>query len=190
MARRVDGNEYLNGTLGVDIDVASMGASQLGVKAGTSSNDAAVGGVLSVTTATGANVGTGEDDLTSYTVPANTLATNGQSIRFEAAGTLGANTNTKTIRVYFAGGSIFDSGNIGGLSDPYWYVQGRIVRTGATSQVTACFGGSKGALLKTVVTGASGTLSGTCVLKVTGEAVSNNDIVLTMFVVSYDDQNS
>jgi hypothetical protein len=46
------------------------------------------------------NVGTGEDDLITYTLPANTLAAEGQSLEIEAGFSLAANANSKTLKMY------------------------------------------------------------------------------------------
>lgn len=104
--------------------LTSVGATWLGVRAGTSSNDAAVGGVLYVTaTDVGRPGTTSEDTLASYTVPANTLAVNLQSLWFEAHGVFSfAVAGTKTLRVYFGSTVIFDLSLSTGVT--LWSVKG------------------------------------------------------------------
>ncbi len=182
----------------VGINIASPNASQLGVKAGTSTNDAAVGGVLYQTTTQGANVGAGEDDLASYSVPANTLSANGMSLWFEAWGTLANNTNSKVIRVRFTAGSgttqVFAANAVttaaGGFA---WTLRGRVIRTGAATQkahATIVYGAATVVPQAGSTTALDQTLSGAVTLKVTGEAVSNSDILLEGFIVGYDDANT
>lgn len=182
------GNLVITGALtttGITVNDGSVA-----IEAGSSANDAKAGGVLYVATPTTGNVGAGEDDLASYTVPANTLATNGQSLWFEAWGTLAGNTNTKTVRVRFDGTLIYSTQNIGGAATPYWFLRGRIVRTGATAQVAYGEGGGH-ATTPAISTGtAAATLANALVLKVTGEAVSNNDIVINGFIVGWDNNNT
>lgn len=148
-----------------------------------------VGGLLSALTTTTGNVGTGEDDLLSYSVPAALLAANGDSIFFQAAGTIANNVNAKRIRVKFGATTILDSGAAGiPVSTAIeWTLQGRIIRTGAATQ--KCH-----ATLNTSSISFTGfssyetaaeTLSGAVVLKLTGEATSDNDIVQEAMTVEF-----
>jgi hypothetical protein len=170
------------------IGVSSGNASKLGVEAGQSNNDASVGGVLYTTTTQVGNVGTGEDDLASYSVPANTLSTNGMSLWFEAALTITSSANNKRVRIRFGTTGtnlLYDSGT---LVTGTIVIRGRIIRTGATSQKGyAIYASAAGAQL---VTNLNQTLSGAVTLKITGEAVANNEVLLESFVVGWDDANS
>lgn len=58
---------------------------------------------LSTIYANGALTGTSEEVLATYTVPANTLATNGQALRIRVWYTLGANSNSKSVRLRWGG---------------------------------------------------------------------------------------
>lgn len=69
-------------------------------------------------------------DAYSYTVPANTLTTNGESIKAVYAGTVNSNQIT-SVEVMFAGTSIFWSDEISLIGD--WRLDVDIVRTGATT---------------------------------------------------------
>jgi hypothetical protein len=183
MALLPTGQAFLGG-------LTSGGASVLGVKAGTSSNDAAVGGVLYVTTTQTGNVGTGTDDIAAYTVPANTLAVNNQSLWFEAWGTIANNANAKTMQAVFGGTTLGSWTFSTGQADT-WIVRGRIARTGAATQkgmigVAARFAAQPNQVLSSPAE----TLSGTVALKIQGIGTSNNDIVCEGFVVGYDDANT
>lgn len=54
-----------------------------------------------------ASVTTGEIDAQSYTLPANSMTTDGQKIVFDAAFTHAANTNSSTWKFYVAGNALF-----------------------------------------------------------------------------------
>lgn len=154
------------------------------VKAGSSSSTGKVGGVLKTDTTAVGNVGAGEDDLITYSVPASTLGTNGDYITFDMAGTFAANANTKRVRIKFGATTLFDTTALifNGVD---WRAEGKIIRTGATTQKAICTFSSATTLLTQIAdyTTPGETLSGAITLKATGEATSNNDIVQEFLVV-------
>jgi hypothetical protein len=181
----VDGASTLAGNVTVTGDLMKL--------AGTSSNDAKAGGVLYVTTAATGNVGTGQDDIAVYSVPANTLAANNQSLWFEACGTLAANGNSKEIRVHFGTSGTSQIADYPvTINNAQWVIRGRIWRTGAATQkaYATILGFNLGASDGRLVTTLNQTLSGAVSLRITGEAVSNNDIVCEAFTVGFDDANT
>lgn len=111
-------------------------AGLLDIKAGTSSGvEARVGGVLFKSTTQTASVGTDDYALLTYTVPANTLAVNLDSIRFRAWGSTANNANAKTLRAFWgglAGDQIFSFG-LDASSAEEWVLEGEIYRTGAST---------------------------------------------------------
>jgi hypothetical protein len=111
--------------------ITSMGGSgYLATQAGTSGNDAAVGGVLYVDSGTHANSSTTNTDLASYSVPASTLAVNNQSLEFEAWGTIVANANAKTLTLAWGSDTWTLFSTAGGVVAYTWKLRGRIIRTG------------------------------------------------------------
>ena len=70
-----------------------------------------------------------------YTLPANTLATNGDKVIIRAWGYFGATVNAKTIRLQYAGNDIANfiatTSNAG-----TWVMTGEITRTAASAQIT------------------------------------------------------
>lgn len=169
--------------------LVTAGASNVGMVAGTSSNDAAVGGVLTTKFTTTGNVGTGEDVLWSYSVPADTLAVNGQSLEIVFYVEVANNFNAKTLRIKFGGTTIDTIAYATGAAYATLF-RLRIIRTGATSQLvieefTVTAGGSG---VKS--TTAAETLSGAVTFQVTGEATSNNDVVLKFGEIAWRDVNS
>jgi hypothetical protein len=70
-----------------------------------------------------------------------------------------------------------------------WRVSGRIFRTGATTQLQS----SAGLVNDATVVGhnlPAETLSGAVTIRVTGQGTSNDDVVLTQFIVGWDDVNT
>jgi hypothetical protein len=186
-----------NHELGFLVNNAQVAAISTGgvfsIKAGTSSGtEARVGGVLYVVTSQIGNVTTGEDDLASYTVPASTLATDDDSLWFEAALTVTNNANAKTLRVRFGttGTNLVFTLALTTNTANTMQLRGRIYRDGAALQRSICSMIAATQNQSQSVTGLDQTLSGTVVLKVTGEGVSNNDIVINSFIVGWSPANT
>jgi hypothetical protein len=161
-----------------------------GVIAGTSTTYAKVGGTINVNTTVVGNVGAGEDDLMTYSVPANALATNGDRIEFEMAGTFAANGNNKRVRIKYGATTLLDTTALA-FNNADWSAKGQIIRTGAATQKAFCVFRSGSALLNSTsdYTTPAETLSGAVTLKATGEATSNNDITEEMFTVEWHPVN-
>lgn len=136
---------------------------------------------INVNTTSVGNVGAGEDNLMTYTLPSSTLSVNGDSINFRASGTIANTANAKRIRVKFGATTILDTGaGVIPISRAYnWTAEGEVIRTGATTQKCNVTINVDYSTIFTFVgySTAAETLSGTVVFKLTGEAVSNNDIV-------------
>lgn len=136
--------------------------------------DLAMGGTLTNMVTTTGNVGAGEDDLISFTIPAAQLSKDKDSIEFYAFGTFAANANTAQVKLYFDGTAFFDSGSLvfNGLT---WEARGIIIRTSATTQKIAGNFGVSGTLLGALTTTTryyatdNATLSGATIFKATGQ---------------------
>jgi hypothetical protein len=94
--------------------------------------DCSVGVVYKNTGTAQTTAVTTQEDLMSYTIPGGTLKP-GKRVRIKAYGTLGANTNGKTVRIYFG------SSSIGGIATPNangtdWSVDAEVEILGITSQ--------------------------------------------------------
>lgn len=133
------------------------------------------------------NVTTGEDDLMSYTIPADALAQAGHLIRVIAWGSLANNANAKTLKGYFGSGT-FLSLSMTASAALNWYVDAYIIRTGSDTQDTlaqvqegvATLAASKQATILGTLT-ADEDVANT--LKFTGEATSTNDILQEGMIV-------
>jgi hypothetical protein len=129
------------------------------------------------TTQTG-NVGSGEDNLIDYSLPANTLGSNGDYLEIVAFGTMAANANNKTLKLYFGSTAIYDSGALS-INGASWVLRATVIRTGASSQKCIVSVVSDDATLvdSASYNTASESLSGSVTIKCTGEATSNDDVV-------------
>jgi hypothetical protein len=151
------------------------------VIAGTSTGLAVQGGTLKVnTTTTGNGADTTEDNLITFSVPANTLTVNGDHLEFDVAGSFANSTDNKQLKVKWGATTIFDTGSLNGatLGASSWRAHGKIIRTGsATQKCTTEFtlsGALLGALTTTTTTYATAaeTLSSASTFKCTGQNLS------------------
>lgn len=166
--------------------LTSVGASLLGIQAGASNNDAAVGGMLYAQPLSVGNVGAGEDDLLNFSLPANTLSANGMMLEMWAVFTTVNNANAKTIRIHFGATTLATRSQPGGgiADEIVFHMLG--MRTGATSQrwIVEIEGGTP-----SIVT-TSETLSGAVAIRFTGEGVSSGDVTLNQVSIEYKDANT
>lgn len=143
------------------------------------------GTILNVNVTEVGNVGSGEDNLITYDVPANTLDTNGQYLHFVMAGIFAGNVNNKTIKVYFGSTVLLDTGALAVASAADWMIDGYIIREGASVQKCSVrFSSSFGTLMATAnYVGGTEDLTTQLTLKATGTATSNDDIVQESLIV-------
>lgn len=152
----------------------------------TTTDVAKVGGVISVNLAPVGNVGTGEDNLMTYTLPASALGTTNDFIEINGFGSLAANANTKRVRVYFGATVILDTTALA-LNSGNWQFTARVYRTGAATQYAEADWSKTvaGAAILVQNTNPAETLSGTVLVRVTGEGVANNDIVQNSMTIRW-----
>lgn len=183
--------EVTNGTAGI-ANRATLAAGAVKPRAGTSTGSANAGGTLAVDTTQTANVGSGVDTLQTYSVPANTLAANGDAIAFRFSGVFADTANAKQIVLKFGATTIVETRNdtaYGSGGPTWWRLVGTIIRTGAATQkceAVFTFDGfdNTGPIVRYVA--AAETLSGAVTLLLTGEGVDNNDIVKEIFTLQYE----
>ncbi len=133
--------------------------------------------VLSIITANVGNVGGGTDDLMSYTMPAATLSADGQTIRITVWGTTANNANAKTIVLNFGATLVTINATTAAPNNQNWRAVFEVVRTGAATQKLSGSGTAGAVLEGTYNASPTATLSGAVVIKVTGAATTDNDIV-------------
>jgi hypothetical protein len=168
----------------VFITQSDIQQSDIFIKQGDSSQQMSAGGVADVDTTAVGNVGAGEDDLISYTMPSDSLNTNGSFIEIESFGTFAGNANNKRVRLYFGSTVIYDTTSVAANSGS-WTIKSRVIRTGSSSQKAISTIISDNAL---IVNGSSYTtpaesLTGNVIIRCTGEAVANDDVVQEGLVI-------
>lgn len=137
-------------------------------------------GILASDIAEVANVGSGEDDLMSYALPAGTLAQNGMSVEIDCGFTFAANSNNKRVKVYWGDEPLYDSGdaaqNGGSLAVRITLVYGDGILGKYWTQANASPSGAYAS------SGAAGTISlnpnNAITIKGTGEADNDGDVVM------------
>lgn len=156
------------------------------IGAGDSSSNASVGGSLTVNTTTVGNIGAGEDDLMTYTLPANVLSANGYQLEIIAWGTFAGTINTKRLRAYFGSTLLLDTAGLA-FNGADWSFYSNVVRTGASSQKAHAILDTSSTLLAATsdTTAPAESLSSTVVIKITGEATADNDVTQQGLIIRY-----
>lgn len=153
----------------------------------SASTRANVGGVISQSVANTGNVNAAETDLWTYSVPANMLARNGDSLRVTCGGTTAANANTKRFRAYFGATSGLNTGALA-LNNSQWNMELFIQRLSATTQLMVVRVFTNDALLFSYsqTTNAAETLSGAVTFRLTATATTTNDAVCNGMQMRWD----
>lgn len=146
--------------------------------------DSASGAIHKNTTAVG-NVGSGEDTLMSYSLPANTLNANNKGVRITAWGKTAANGNNKTIALYF--GIQVASTGANATNNGAWRVVCEVLRTGSSTQdvgASISYGvNGSAATTRTTFIALTETDTAAITIRVTGEGTSDNDVVQEGFII-------
>lgn len=139
-------------------------------------------GMIETNTTAVGNVGAGEDDLMSYTIPANTLDTDGKAIRITAWGA-GNGADNVTIKWHFGGTEEWTI--VSAATRTSWEASVYITRTGASAQVMLGRASANGAVVNPV--NATGIIDTTAniITKFTGEntADTTNDAVTQLGMI-------
>ena len=130
------------------------------------------------------NVGAGEDDLYSYTLPASTFSADLQIITAQFSGyVIGHASGTRTIKIYFGGTQIFTSGALAETTNANWHADVTIQRVSSSAvkyAVTFMRRATFSTFAMSQVTGL--TLTNTQIFKVTGESstAADGDVAIYM----------
>lgn len=136
--------------------------------------------------------GSGDTDLHSYTVPANTLATDGDFIAGRMAVTFANNANNKRFRVLFGGTAIFDTASTAALSNISGDFTSTIMRIDSDSvRVIISFNANSSVFTSVAVYTQIDSLSftGGLILKAVGNGVAADDVVQRMTTVEWHPVN-
>lgn len=160
----------------------------LSLETDASGADYSVDGVLETQSTAVGNIGTGEDVLMTYTLPNGALGATEDHVIVSGFGTTGANGQNKRIKVYFGSTVVYDSG-----TQTYnaldWSFEAKVIRTGAATQIASCNFIWENTAADTDFTSPTETLSGSVVIKVTGEGGSTDDISQKAFLIDYKPTN-
>lgn len=159
------------------------------VPMGAGSGVATMGGIAHVNTTAVGNVGSGTDNLMTYSLPANSLSANNKGVRVTVGGRVANNANSKTLTFMFGSASV----NIALRStlDQAWFAVFHIIRTGSNAQIilgdthtsVANFTTTnEGAVVDTTATE---TDSGAITIKCTAVGVADNDVVQKLMIVEF-----
>lgn len=121
-----------------------------------------------------ANSGSSETDLLSVTLPGGSLYKNGQSVEIVAYGQTAANTNNKTLKLYFGGSLLLNTGAVP-VNNKEWTLRAVVTRRGSTIQYSICSGIYDSANV-IGFTAPAETLASDVVIKCTGQGVASGDI--------------
>lgn len=134
-------------------------------------------GALNVSTTAVGNVGAGTDDLQSYTMPASVLSVDGRCLRITAWGTTANNVNAKTVTLDLGSQVIMTQALTTSIAGT-WRITALITRTGSSTQdVFAELLQLTTIVHKQTVTAGTQTDTATIVIKCTGAATTDNDLV-------------
>lgn len=183
----IDGTT-IGGTTPAAATVTDLVADTITVNAGTGSGTYVPSGAINLNTTEVGNVGVGEDDLITYTLPANSLSTTGKAVRVTVWGSGANNVNAKTIK-FHTGATVVKTISLLTSNVQDWEFIVYIMSTGANTQDYYSNFHRQAASGVDVVSRDTGTLtltnSSTIVIKCTGEATADNDIIQKGMLVEY-----
>ena len=140
------------------------------INAGTGTETLRPSGVINVDTtaaSTGANLT--ETDLISYSLPLNTLDANGKAVRVRVWGKTAANTNTKTVRLYFGSTVVASNDQTSAPNNLNWVLDFTAIRTAAATEDVIGGGFTGTALQTTSFNATTDNTAAAITIKVTGQ---------------------
>ena len=145
------------------------------------------GGDLYVDTTPVGSVGSGETDLMSFTMAADTLSADGDRIVFRGAGSIANTGSAKELRCYFGGTLIMDTAShfLGSVND-HWIVYGEIIRKTSSTQTCNVMLVTDDASFEAeaTITSTSVDLTASSILLFTGQGGADNDVVQESMTVN------
>ena len=155
----------------------------MGLSTGTAKNI----GLANVNTTPVGNVGAGEDNLITYSLPTDALSAAGKGVHITAWGITANNANAKTLKLYF--GSVILTNSLTGSIAGFWRIEADVFSTGTDAQRYASqlvTTGAAGVALNDIESGTLTENDGAAItIKCTGEAVDNNDIIQQAQIVTF-----
>lgn len=168
-------------------DALSIGSDGVEIAAGTSAAMAKVGGALYSSITDAANSSSTETTLHSYTLPANALGANGDSVRIRSFGFFAANANSKVLKIKLGGVLIHSTA--GSHNGESWVIDAEIFREalGAQKAIAKIHFTSSGAT--TVMLSGSDTLTldltANQLIEITGQGSASGDVIAWATKIEY-----
>jgi hypothetical protein len=133
------------------------------------------------------NIGGGEDNLVTHTIAANTILTDGQHIKITAWGETAANSNNKRVKLWYHGTAIADTG-VAASNNKAWRIEALVYRNNSSIHQYSTIGQFNGSTMQTIFgTSGGGEWNVDNIVKCTGEAVADNDIIQHGMLIEYSD---
>jgi hypothetical protein len=153
---------------------------------GGSTSYGAVPAKASINTTAVGNVGTGEDNLMTYSLPAGALSAAGKGVRITAWGTAANNADAKTLKLHFGSVAILTV-SLTTSQACTWRIEAVVFSTGTDAQDYSAQLVQGGTATLVDVEGGSLTQDdgAAITIKCTGEATSNNDVVQEGLLVTF-----
>jgi hypothetical protein len=171
-----DGGGSLTTLSSVSLGSNATVSGALSTKQGTATTYGVVAKGTPVTSDVG-NVGAGTDDLMTYAMAANTIASAGRGVRITAWGTTANNVNAKTVTLNFGSQVIMTQALTTSIAGT-WRISAVVLRSGTDTQdIFAELLQLSTIIHKQTLTSGTQDDGAAITIKCTGTATSNNDIV-------------
>jgi hypothetical protein len=179
--------------VGLSTGTTKMRALEWTARMGTSTTFSPVPSVATVNVTAVGNVGGGEDDLMSYSLPANSLSAAGKGVRITASGTTANNSNPKTVKLYMGGTEI---GTLALTVSQVnaWRFCGEVIFRGTTlynAAIQVSQGGTTKQANEIATTLSGPDPTGALIIKCTGTVtdggggINNDDILMRKLLVEF-----
>lgn len=144
-----------------------------------------LGGQLNIDTTSVSNSGTGQTNLISYDLSANSLQNNGDILEIEAWGVYAANGNNKTVTLEFGSQTILTTGAIA-ANNGAWRIKAKVIRTTATTEeiIAEIISGNSSVADSVTRTAGTQTLSNDINIKCTATGGASSDVTQYALIIN------
>lgn len=140
-----------------------------------------LGGMLNVNTTSVSNATTLETNLITYSLGANSLINQGDTLEIDAWGTYAANASSKTVKLVFGSQTILTTLTTGAIAvnNGSWSINAKIImKTSTTQEIISRIISSNNSVLDSATRTAGTQNLGTALtIKCTGTGVNSGDII-------------
>jgi len=174
----------------IDADKAAATFKSVTVQTGTGAGTNKMVGTASVQYTPVGNVGAGVDDLMTYTLPANSMSVVGTGVRVKAWGITANNADAKTLAFKVDGNTFLTQAMTTSIAGA-WEIEMLFISTGANTQrryarlTQSTLNGTASNLIQHSSSTEAANTTLAQVIKVTGSATNDNDIVQQGMIVEF-----